>query len=67
MKNPFAAGFDSLAPKNIIYSAYVPPAQSWRVAGAVVVCNRPGNRRFRIYIDTVRQRLCGQRRELRQL
>jgi len=33
MKNPFAAGFDSLAPKNIIYSAYVPSAQSWRVAG----------------------------------
>jgi predicted porin len=34
MKNPFAAGFDSLAPKNIIYSAYVPSAQSWRVTGA---------------------------------
>jgi predicted porin len=34
MKNPLAAGFDSLAPKSIIYSAYVPSATSWRVIGS---------------------------------
>jgi len=33
MKNPLAAAFDSLAPKNIIYSPYVPSATSWRVIG----------------------------------
>ncbi|WP_233836693.1 porin [Paraburkholderia sp. ZP32-5] len=33
MKNPLQAGFDGLAPKNIIYSAYVPSASSWRVIG----------------------------------
>ncbi|MFM0527356.1 porin [Paraburkholderia strydomiana] len=34
MKNPYQAGFDSTAPKNLIYSAYVPTASSWRVIGA---------------------------------
>ncbi|MCI3208297.1 MULTISPECIES: porin [Pandoraea] len=34
MKNPLQAGFDNLAPKNVIYSAYVPSATSWRVIGA---------------------------------